>query len=192
MKWVEDAGFTFANMAPAEMILGRHVYYLREDTELVALFGGAALDPLKIRCCPFGRPLDLDAPGLSATIPSFDRQPAPGVFIETVTIRDVIRFHSEQPTSDEPLYEPGLLTVASHLIGVVTAPGARQLNYTTIGGDVVQLATRVDLTEVSTEQVDSPQNGEGVNLFDLRLDFKYRIAVRVGDPRLWPLVTVGA
>ena len=190
MKWVTDAGFTFANMAPAEMILGCHVGYLRADSMLVALFGGAALNPLAIKCVPFGRPLSLEAPGLSATLPNFDRQPAPGVFIESVTIRDVIRFHSEDPSGEEAPYEPGLMRVASHVIGVVTAPAARQLNYTTVSHGVVQLATRVDLTEVSTEQVDSPQNGEGVNLFDLRLDFKYRIAVKVGDPRLWPLVTV--
>ena len=190
MKWVTDAGFTFANMAPAEMILGRHVEYLRADTKLVALFGGAGLDPLAIKCVPFGRPLSLEAPGLSATLPAFDRQPAPGIFIESVTIRDVIRFHSEDPTGEEDLYEPGLMTVASHLIGVVTAPAARQLNYTTVSHGVVQLATRVDLTSVSIEQVSSPQNGEGVNLFDLSLDFNYRIAVKVGDPRLWPLVTV--
>jgi len=193
MKWVVAAGFTFSNMAPAEMVLARHVEYLRADSKLCKLFGGSAEDPAKIRCCPFGKSLESgNPPMLYVTLPSFDRQPAAGVFLETVTIRDVIRFHSSDPTSDEVLWEPGLITVASHLIGVVTAAGARQLNYTTIGGTVVGLASRVDLTEISVAQVTSPQTGEGINLFDLSIDFRYGIAVRVGDPRIWPLVTAGA
>lgn len=191
MKWVAAAGFDFSNMAPGEMALSRHVEYLRADAKLVALFGGSTGDATKIKCVPFGSGLELGTPPmLIASVPAMDRQPAPGAFIETVTVRDIIRFHSEVPTGAEVLWEPGILTVLSHLIGVVKAHG--QLTYTTISAGDVQLARRVDMREIGVEPVESPQTGPGQNLFDLHVDWQYSLVVRTGDPRLWPLVTVGA
>lgn len=193
MKWVVAAGFDFSNMAPAEMVLARHVEYLRADATLLALFGGSSLDGNMIRACPFGRAIEIaKTPALYASLPITDRQPAPGFNSEKITIRDSIRFHSEGVTNDEPIWEPGLLTVVSHLIGVVTGPGARQLNYTTVGSGVVGLVNRVNLQAVSTEQIQPLQNGEGVNLYEIRIDFEYDSAVNVSTtPRLWPLAVNG-
>ena len=201
MSWVTDAGFTFAEMSPAEMVLSRHVEILRADNaatkSLVALFGGPGLDPLAIKCCPFGDALELGSvPALFCTLPSFDRKPGPGNNTEVVVVRDVIRFHSEAVSSEQALWTPGLHTVVSHLMGIVQK--YQQLSYdtSTNGTDVgtVQLATRVDLPQTNIEQRTSPQNGEGINLWDLQIDFPYLVQVNAKTipPRLWPLVTVGA
>lgn len=201
MKWVVDAGFGWSNTAPAEMILARHVEILRADSTLLALFGGSAANPLLIRCCPFGterRSLELaTVPALFATLPSTERQPIPGANRETVTVRDVIRFHSEGVGSEQPIWEPGLLSVVSHLIAVVqtyqnlkltTPPSPATIPYP------IDLATRVDLEATSLEQIESPQEGSGRSVWDLAVDFKYSITVNAKTipARLWNLVTAGA
>lgn len=198
MKWVTNAGFDWSNTAPAEMILARHVEILRADATLCALFGGSAANPLLIRCCPFGRAIEIaTVPALFATLPATDRQPIAGANRESVTVRDVIRFHAEGVTSEEPIWEPGIYSVVSHLIGVVQT--YQQLKLTTPPSPAtipypIQLADRVDLENVSIEGADSPQNGEGVNLWDLKIDFKYSITVnaKTVPARLWNLVTAGA
>lgn len=201
MKWVTDAGFTFATMSPAEMILSRHVEILREDdgatASLVALFGGVDADPDAIKCVPLGQELELgQIPALFCTLPIADRKPAPGANVEGVVVRDVIRFHSESVAPEQALWTPGLATVVSHLIGVVQK--YQQLSYdtSTNGADVgtVQLASRVDLPTISLEQIGSIDSGAGQNLYELRLDFTYTVSVNAKTipPRLWPLVTVGA
>jgi len=200
MKWVVGAGFDWTNTAPAEMILARHVEILRADATLLTLFGGVAENPLLIRCCPFAtdkNSLELaSVPALFATLPSTDRQPIPGANRETVTVRDVIRFHSEGVGSEEPIWEPGLLSVVSHLIGVVQSAGNLPYDTDTNGADVgiVNLSTRVDLQQVSLEQIRGVDGGTGANLWDLSVDFGYRVNVNAKTipPRLWPLVTVGA
>jgi len=193
VKSVLAAGFTFANMAPAEIVLSRHVEYLRADTKLKAFFGGSGADGRKIRHVPLGNNLEIGGlPMLFAMIPTSDRQPAPGAFTENITVRDVMRFQTSTPTGDEPLYEPGIWSVVNCLIGVVTAPGARQLNYTTVSHGTAQLCTRVDLVQVNVIPLDSPQPGPGANVFDVICDFQYKSVVSVGaDPRLWPLHVLG-
>jgi len=201
MKWVVGAGFDWTNTAPAEMILARHVEILRADATLLTLFGGVAENPLLIRCCPFAtdkNSLELaSVPALFATLPSTDRQPIPGANRETVTVRDVIRFHSEGVGSEEPIWEPGLLSVVSHLIGVVQT--YQQLKLTTPPSPAtipypIQLAERVDLEATSLEQIESPQEGSARNVWDLSIDFKYSITVNAKTipARLWNLVTAGA
>ena len=204
MKWVEDAGFTFAEMSPAEMILSKHVEVLRADNaatkSLVALFGGAALDADAIKHVPLGAGLDIlelsTVPALFCTLPVVDRQPAPGVNVEVVTVRDVIRFHHEGVVQEEDLWTCGLWTVVSHLIGVVQSAGNLPYDTDTNGADVgiVNLSTRVDLQQVSLEQIRGVDGGTGANLWDLSVDFGYRVNVNAKTipPRLWPLVTVGA
>lgn len=190
MKWLAPY-FDFSTMAPAEMYLARHVEYLRGDAKLAAIFGGAK----NIRMVPFGKSYETGmVPALYATLPQFDRQPGPGVFSEKVLVRDVIRFHVDSVAGDEPLWEPGLFTLASHIVGVVSGRPASQLVYTTVGSGDIPLATRVDLSAISVVAIGSPQSGAGVNLYDLQLDFEYTGIVKNLNgglsPRLWPLVTV--
>lgn len=204
MKWVTDAGFTFTEMSPAEMILSRHVEILREDDaatkSLVKLFGGEDLDPLAIKCVPLGPVLDLlelgQVPALFCTLPIVDRQPGPGVNSEIVTVRDVIRFHHEGVVQEQTLWTCGFWTVVSHLIGVVQSSANLPYDTDTNGADVgiVNLASRVDLSQISLEQVVGVDSGSGANLWDLNIDFAYRVNVNAKTipPRLWPLVTVGA
>jgi hypothetical protein len=183
------------------MILSRHVEILRADNgatcSLVALFGGSAANPLNIKCCPFAEAFEVaSVPALFCTLPSFDRKPGPGHNTEVVVVRDVIRFHSEAVSSEEALWTPGLHTVVSHLIGVVQSNQQLTYDTSTNGADngIVQLATRADIPEINVEQKTSPQNGEGLNLWDLNIDFPYLVQVNAKTipPRLWPLVTVGA
>lgn len=199
MKWVTTAGFDWSNTAPAEMILARHVEILRADATLLTLFGGSESNPLLIRCCPFATPksaLELaTTPALFATLPTTDRQPIPGANRETVTVRDVIRFHSEGVTAEEPIWEPGILSVVSHLIGVVQT--YQQLKLTTPPSPAtipypILLANRVDLEATSLEQVELANDGQGMNLYDLAIDFRYSITVnaKTTPARLWNLVTV--
>lgn len=201
MKWVVGAGFGWSNTAPAEMILARHVEILRADSTLLALFGGSALNPLLIRCCPFATPtntLELASiPALFATIPATDRQPIPGANGETVRVRDIIRFASEGVGSEQPIWEPGLLTVVSHLLAVVqknqqlvltTPPSPATIPYP------LQLARRVNLKETSLEQIESPQDGVGRYIWDLHIDFEYEIQVNANviPARLLNLTNAGA
>lgn len=201
MKWVVGAGFDWSNTAPAEMILARHVEILRADATLLTLFGGVAENPLLIRCCPFATPaksLELASiPALFATIPATDRQPIPGANGERVAIRDVIRFAAEGVGSEQPIWEPGLLTVASHLLAVVqkhpqltltTPPSPATIPYP------IQLARRVNLKETSVEQVESPQDGVGRYIWDLNIDFEYEIEVNANTlpARLRNLANAGA
>ena len=193
MKSVVAAGFDFSNMAPAEIVLSKHVEYLRADTKLKAFFGGSGADGRKIRHVPLGNNLEIgNLPMLFAMIPTSDRQPAPGVFTENITVRDVMRFQTSTPTGDEPLYEPGIWSVVNCLIGVVTGPNARQLNYTTVSHGIAQLCSRVDLVAVQVIPLDAVQPGSGANVFDVAVDFQYKSIVSVGnDPRLWPLEVLG-
>ena len=193
MKSVVAAGFTFANMAPAEIVLSRHVEYLRADTKLKAFFGGSGADGRKIRHVPLGNNLEIgNLPMLFAMIPTSDRQPAPGFMSELVTVRDVMRFQTSTPTGDEPLYEPGIWSIVSCLIGVVTGPGARQLNYDTVGSGTVGLCSHVNLVQVGIIPLKEVESGSGANVFDVVVDFEYKLAVSVGaDPRLWPLYVLG-
>jgi len=204
VNWVTDAGFTFTEMSPAEMILSRHVEILREDNaatkSLVALFGGVDADPLAIKCVPLGAGLDLlelgQVPALFCTLPIVDRQPGPGMNSETVTVRDVIRFHHEAVIQEQELWTCGFWTVVSHLVGVVKKYEQLSYDTDTNGADVgiVQLATRADLQQVSLDQIRSVDSGAGENLWDLSIDFSYsvRVNAKTIPPRLWPLVTVGA
>lgn len=200
MSWVTDAGFTFSEMSPAEMILSRHVEILRADNastkSLVKLFGGPSLDPLAIKCCPFGDALEIaTVPALFCTLPSFERKSIPGNNSEIVVVRDIIRFHSEAEGSEQALWTPGLHTVVSHLIGVVKRHEQLSYDTDTNGPDngIVQLASRVDAPQINIEQKTSPQNGEGVNLWDLQIDFSYEVKVNKGNPnRIFALAAVGA
>lgn len=195
MNWLSGA-FTFANMAPADMILARHCEVLRADTLLVSLFGGAGLDEEMIRAFPIGKAIPLDmAPALFCSLPITDRKPSPGGNLELVTVRDIVQFHLEAPTDEEDLWEPGLSSLISHITGVVQT--SQQLAYDTVnnGGPnagVVMLATRVDLPTVSMEEVQALDNS--FSLFRLNLDFVYSVQVNAKTipPRIWPLVTVGA
>jgi len=74
----------------------------------------------------------------------------------------------------------------------VTAPGARQLNYTTVSNGIAQLCRRVDLLQVNVIPLTEAQSGPGANVFDVIVDFQYQSVVSVGaDPRLWPLHVLG-
>lgn len=194
MNWLSTA-FTFATMAPAEMILARHAEILRADATLLALFGGAEQNSALIKVCPLGKLLPLEGtPALFCTLPIVDRKPGPGANSEEVVIRDVVRFHGEEVTGEEDLWEPGLASLISHIVGVVQK--YQQLSYDTdthgAALGIVQLASRVDLPAVNIEQLTEVNNG--IALLELTLDFTYTVTVNAKTipPRLWPLVTVGA
>lgn len=48
--------------------------------------------------------------------PDFNRQPGPGLFSEEVRVRDVIRTPKPRVAGEEPLDEPGLMTLASRWV----------------------------------------------------------------------------
>ena len=99
MKSVVAAGFTFANMAGAEIVLSRHVEYLRLDTKLKAFFGGSGADGRRIRSVPLGNNLEIAGlPILYASLVGTERFPIPGAFREDVTVRDTIRYQSSTVT----------------------------------------------------------------------------------------------
>ena len=194
MNWLSGA-FDFDSLAPAEMILARHCEILREDETLVSLFGGAEENPLLIQVCPLGKLLPIEGtPRLFCTLPIVDRKPAPGSNVESVIVRDVVRFHSEQVTSEEDLWEPGLASLISHLVGVVQKYQQLPFDLSTHTAQTgtVMLATRADLPSVSIEQVQTLN--ESNYLLELRLDFEYTVQVNAKTipPRLRALTTVGA
>jgi len=187
MKWIA-AHFSSSQICPAEMILAQHIRVLRADPTLKAIFGGP--NGVRIRLVPFGKVLDVGAvPTLYATLPEFNRQPGPGLFSEEVRVRDVIRFHVDQVAGEEPLDEAGMMTLASHIIGVVEEDP--HLKFQTLTHGLVPLARRVDLEAINQANVSSPQGERVKDLFDIVIDFKYSVVVAPGlAQRLWPLVTV--
>ena len=194
MKSVVAAGFTFANMAGAEIVLSRHVEYLRLDTKLKAFFGGSGADGRRIRSVPLGNNLEIAGlPILYASLVGTERFPIPGAFREDVTVRDMIRYQSSTVTGDEPLYEPGILSLLNCLHGVVMGPEARQLNYTTVSNGIAQLCRRVQpVGSPINVPISEVQSGPGANIFEIFQDYKYESVVSVGaDPRLWPLHVLG-
>lgn len=194
MNWLSSA-FTFATMAPAEMILARHAEILRADATLLALFGGAEQNSALIKICPFGKLLPLEGtPALFCGLPIVDRKPGPGANAEEVVIRDVVQFMSEEVTGEEDLWEPGLASLVSHIVGVVQKYQQLSFDTDTHGPalGIVQLASRVDLPAVNLEEV--AEVAPGSWLLRLTIDFTYTVVVNAKTipPRLWPLVTVGA
>lgn len=187
MKWLENK-FTADTLAPADFIISRHLEVLRGYTELTSI-----LPAHRMTLCPLGRYLETGSlPILFVTMPSFNRQPGPGIFNESIRISDIVRFTPEPVNSDEGsggLYKPSIASLASLIIKAVGSNA--QLTYDT-GTEVVPLATRVDLSEFSVERIQPPSGGAASETLDMRLDFTYTGLVAVSVHRLWSLVTAGA
>lgn len=186
MKWLESK-FNASTLAPADFVISRHVEVLRSYAALTAIFPAN-----KISLCPLGRFLETgNLPCLFVTMPSFNRQPGPGIFNETVRISDIVRFMPEPVTSDEGergLYKPSVASLASLIIKAVESNS--QLTYDT-GTEVIPLVSRVDLSEFAVERIKS-ENGAMSETLDMRLDFTYTGLVAKSVHRLWSLVTAGA
>jgi hypothetical protein len=184
VKWLEPH-FTANELGPCDVVLSRHVDILRADTKLKAIFGGASASANRIQMVPLGKLLDSSISfGLFATLPVFDRQPAPGTYVENITVRDVIRFKGEKVSQQEPLNKPTLGSLLGYIVYVVTRNG--QLVTDLGGGNMAPLVSRCNLSAVEIVPVE-PENAD--MLLELRVDFTYEGVVSRNVNRLFAQVT---
>lgn len=145
MRWIA-AAFDAADLAPEDLIAHRVREIVAADAKIKSIFGATA---------PVGvvgayAPIDFERfPQYLVATGLVDEEQKVGMLDNTVTIYHVVRFVQQRPEL-LPDNAPGLATLWRHVRRLLSARGAKLLNYMREDNVEVQLASRSEPGRVST------------------------------------------